>query len=58
MDYKETYSRRKNFNFENTGNFQNCLFVFDYNCPEFNIGGNSKKFRKHFYGTRLSLNQS
>ena len=25
MDYKDTYSRRKKFNFLNTGNFQNYL---------------------------------
>ena len=54
---RTNYSRRKNFNFQNTGNLQNCLFIFDYNCSEFNIGRNSKNSETFlWYSSKPKIN--
>ena len=47
MDYKDTLEEKK-INSQNTGNFKNCLFIFDNNCPEFNTGRNSKSSENIF----------
>ena len=48
MNYKGNYSRGKCFNFYNTGNIQDYLFIFEYNCPEFDIGRNSENSENIF----------